>query len=357
MPMLRGMRSFLLPLALVGMVATLGCKEEPMLVSASEAAVYGGVEFRLGQYSIQYLELSDESGQTYSYPDPVFVVPLTVANRGEDSIEYRPVHGVGQMSEATTPLLYPAPVVGEDGKVDWATFTRRPISGVNIERGRLAGQQRQARTLQPGDEVTDLYLFGLPERTQSSLVFSVPPTMHRGELPVLLQIDYREPVPQGPKVYAVGEEIDFDGLTFTVTGVSQEFIKVEDTAQGAGYSTEPVIKVAYSIENKTESPVSYDPAHRDVTGRQGALLQSLHTKFNRARFPATATPEGQKNRVQIAAGETITDYAIFERPDQDVESATFELAASHFGRAGRVRVAFGYEKAEVKQPEEMTAQN
>lgn len=356
MPSFRGLRFFLLLPALVGMVAALGCKEEPSLISASQPAIYGGVEFHLGQYSIQYLELSDEGGQTYAYPDPVLVIPLTVTNRGDDGIEYQPAHGGAAMSEGSTPLLYPAPVAGDDG-VDWANFKKRPISGVNLERGRVAGQLRQTVTLQPGEDVTDLYLFELPDPAQSSLVFSVPPAMHRGELPLLMQIDYREPEPRGPIVYSVGEGIDFDGLIFTVTEVTQEFIKVEDTAQGTGYSTEPVIKVAYTIENKSDGPVSYDPAHRDVTGRQGALLQSLRTKFNRARFPATAAPEGQKNRTQIAAGDTLADYAIFERPDQDVESATFELSASHFGRSGRVRVSFGYQKAEVAQPEEMSAKN
>src|SRR5699024_9846377 len=146
----------LYPVLFLALLSTLGCDEDIEILSADQAATHGDVEFRMGKYSIQYLELSDEQGETFSYPDPVLVVPLTITNRGDDKINYQPAHNARQMSESETPLLYPSPPVTEDG-IDWESFKRRPITGVNLGRGKLESQIQSPKSLAPGEEITDIY--------------------------------------------------------------------------------------------------------------------------------------------------------------------------------------------------------
>lgn len=352
MPNNRGISRTLGLVGLLAMLSLLGaCEEGPTLQPGNQPVTHGEIEFEIGTYEIRYLELSDESGETFEYPDPVLVFPVVMTNKGTAPFEYRPTHSGQQISEATTPLMYPAPT---DPEASFRQNVRSPLNGVYLQWGSLAGQITAPTTIAAGESITDLFLYELPDPSVENWILSIPPTMHRAELPLFLSFRYREPTPTGFRVYPVGTAMEFEGVAFTVTGVTQEYLKLEDVNQGAGYSTTPVLKVAYKVENQTDETVSFDPGHRDLTGRQGAILHSSQQEFQRARFPATAKPEGQLTEaVEIEAGESVEDYAIFERPNSDVPSATFELAASHFGRAGRVRVSLSYEEEEVAQPAEM----
>jgi hypothetical protein len=352
MPIVRG----ILSTSLLVLVASLmvGCEEKPEIFPADQPALYGGVEFELGRYTIRYLELADEDGQTYEYPKPVLVVPLTIRNRGEAELAYNPTHRSQQMSEAETPLLFPGPTTEE---VDWKEFSRRPIPGVVIERGQLEGQLTRAVSLAPGDEVTDLFLFELPDPDEEILFFSIPPTMHRGDLPAFLRIRYQQPTEiDGPQVAAVGDELSFDGVTFTVTEVSQLFLPLSQGGRD-GFSADAVLRVSYRVSNGSEAPVVFNPAHRELSGNRGALLHSLHTEFNRIRFGSSVTVKDQQDRVTIEPGESVEDFAVFERPPvgANVGQTTFEFAASHFQRSGRVRVAFAYEHEDVERPQGLQA--
>ena len=340
-----------LPVAILalGAVVLVGCEQNPEVFPADQAALHGGMEFELGRYTIRYLELTDE-GQTFEYPNPVLVMPLTIRNRGESEFAYNPTHRNTQMSEATTPMLFPAPTGDE---IDWANLARQPVPGVVIERGDVPGQLQRGQTLAPGEELTDLFLFELPDPGQEHFFFSIPPTMHRGDLPMFLRVRYQQPSEiEGPQVASVGDRLAFDGLTFRVTGVSQEYLPLKE-GERDGFSAQAVLKVSYTLTNEGEEPVTFNPAHRELSGTRGALLHSLHTEFNRVRFGSNVSVPGQQDRVTIEPGETVEDFAVFERPPAGVNvgQTTFELAASHFQRSGRVRVAFTYEHEEVERPQ------
>ena len=332
------------------LVLQFGCEETPQIHSADQPVAQGGIQFELTDYEVHYLEITGPQGETLEYPDPVLAIGVRMTNAGEDPFTYGPTHDAREMSEARTPLLFPAPDTPE---VDWDNFAPRYISGVQLEDGTWERQIHDQTTLNPGDTVEDFFLFELPRERQAQLVLSLPPVMHRGGLPVFLQFNYSQPRPQGPPVHTVGDEIEFDGITFTVTAVTQEYIKLEDSSDGEGFSNEPVLKIAYTVANTSDQAVTFDAAHRDVTGSEGPVIQSSSTSFTRVRFPANASPEGQQGRVEIAPGESIEDFATFERPSRPAETATYILPASHFERSGRVRVAFSYEPEEVELPEEL----
>ncbi len=351
MPTPRG----IFPVSLLALVALflIGCDEKPQVFPADQPALYQGVEFELGTYTIRYLELTDD-GQTYEYPDPVLVVPLTIRNRGESELAYNPTHRNQEMSEASTPLLMPG-VAGDE--IDWEAFSRRPIPGVVVERGTVEGQRQRSANLAPGEELTDLFLFELPDPDESILFFSIPPTMHRGDLPLFLRINYRQPSEiEGPQVASVGDTLEFDGVSFQVTEVSQTYVRLTEGDRD-GFSSDPVVKVSFTVTNNSDEPVVYSPGHRELSGSRGALLHSLHSEFNRVRFGSSITVQDQVDRSAIDPGESVEDFALFERPPAgaNVGQTTFELGANHFQRSGRVRVAFAYEHEDVEQPEELRA--
>lgn len=349
MPELRGTRFSLFFACLFALVGAVGCDEEPEIHSSDQPATQGGVQFEIDEYHIRYFELTD-NGETVEYPDPVLAIGVEITNTGEDEFVYNPTHNTHEMSEARTPLLFPSPNTPE---IDWETFTPQHISAVQLERGSWDQQLQGSATLAPNESVTDYFLFALPEPTQSNLILSIPPAMHRGDIPLFIQFSYVASDPKGPAVHSIGDAIDFDDVTFTVTNIEQAYIELEDSSEGEGFSNEAVLRISYTIENNSDEAIRFDPAHGDLSGNEGAFVQSQSTSFNRVRFPANTEPVGQQRRVTIEPGETIEDFATFERPDQRAEAATFLLAAQHFDRSGRVRVSFSYAPSEVEKPEEL----
>lgn len=352
MPRLRG-----IPLAVIAVaLLVIGCKDEPQIFPEDSAASAGGVEFELAEYHIRHLELN-EDGETIEYHDPVLAMKVDITNVGEDEFIYNPTHASSEMSQARTPVLYDIEEGSIDGaegyEVDWDNFNPPPISAVRLEEGDWDEQHRDTVSVAPEGTISDYFLFELPESEPTELLLSIPPSMHRGELPVFIDIDYTSPESHGPRVYDVGDTIEFDDVTFTVDEITQEYIEMEDESEGDGFSNDPVLRIAYTIENTSEQAVSYDPAHGDLTGNQGPLVQSLDVDFNRARFPADSTPVGQVGSVAVEPGDSVEDFATFEPPEEPAENATFILSGSHFEQSGRVRVSFSYEPEEVEEPEQL----
>ncbi|TXD41699.1 hypothetical protein FRC96_03755 [Lujinxingia vulgaris] len=334
--------------SLAAIVSLTACEEAVTIGPANQAQTVGGVTFEPGPYSARYLELDDQ-GSTIEYPRPVLTIPVTVTNAGEDNVVYSPSHASQQMTEGSTPLLYPAP----PAETPLAEFSKAPISGVYLDRGSLPGQVTTTTTLAPGESISDIFLFELPDASVRDLVLSLPPSMHRGKNPVLFALTYEPSTPEGPAVYEVGQSIDFEGVSFEVTAVDQSYIKLKDSSDKEGYSADPVLRIDYKLTNQGEEAVSFEPGHRDLSGRQGARLQSATASLNRVRLPSNTTAEGQLERdTEIAAGTSVTDFALFERPDA-AGSLTFEFPADHFARSGKVRVSIPFEPAEVAVPEEM----
>lgn len=337
-------------LASFALLSLTACEEAVTIGPANQAQTVGGVTFEPGEYGARYLEL-DVQGTTIEYPRPVLTVPVTITNGGEDNVVYSPSHSSQQMTEGSTPLLYPAP----PAETPLEEFSKAPISGVYLDKGTLPGQVTATTTLAPGESISDIFLFELPDESVTDLVLSLPPSMHRAKNPVLFALTYRASTPEGPTVYEVGQSIDFEGVSFEVSAVDQSYIKLKDNSDKEGYSAEPMLRIDYKLTNESEEAVRFEPGHRDISGRQGPRLQSATASLNRVRLPSNTSAEGQIERdAEIAPGASVTDFALFERPDQG-GSLTFEFPADHFARSGKVRVSIPFEPAEVELPEEMKA--
>lgn len=324
-----------------------GC-EKPTVAQGSKATV-GGVEFEVGEYEIRYLEVADSSN-TYEYPQPALVLPVTVKNVGEGDFTYTPTHSTQQMSEAQTPLLYVAPT-GENAD-DLPPQNKTMINGVFLSKGQLPEQVTKNQTLAKGETVKDLLLFEVPDEA-TKLILSIPPALHRGNLPVLFKVDFTPAEAMGPKVHAVGDPVAFGTSELAVTATSIEFVKTRDRQQGEGFSSEPLLKVSYKITNNGKEPVSYDPAHRAVGGR-GASLYGKSSTFKRVKFGSSVIVDGQQDgTTMIEPGSSITDFVLFDRPPEGTTELTFEYPATLFGGSGLGRFAIEYEYKDPPKPKEL----
>lgn len=321
--------------------------DKPQVGSASAPLTAGGVEFKVGDYDVQYLEIAD-GANTYEYPRPVLVIPISLKNVGEGSLVYTPSHNSSQMTEAATPLLYLDP--GADAKLP--PESKSIIPGVSLAKGQLAGQA-STTTLDKGQSVDDLLLFEVPDGARS-LILSLPPSMHREKLPVLFRVNFEPMEPKGPKVYKIGDSVDFAGVSFSVTKSEYDYVRIKDGVQGEGFSSEPLLKIEYTITNEGSDTVRYEPGHRDLNAR-GAALFGAENAFKRVRFPGTTRVVGQNDATTIDAGKSVSDFVLFESPGPGVSSLSFEFTAAQFGREGIARFEIPFEHREVAKPKELKA--
>ena len=341
-----------LPLAaaalLFGLVAA--C-EKPIVVQGRAPAEVGGMIFEAGDYDVRRLEIHSGK-ESFEYAVPVMVLPIKVTNADAKAFTYNPAHSAPQMNESATPLVYPDP----GGEAELPPAQKTPLRGVTLSQGAFPGQINQPRVLNQGESLTDYYLFELPSQGTSALILSIPPTWHRKKMPALVRFPYAPKQVKGPKVYGLNEPAVFDDkATFTLTGAETAYIKTEDTVQGEGYSTNPLLKLTYTIENTGDQPLEYEPNHRAVAGAVGARLSSQEKgAHKRVQFSPSTSPVGQlRGETELAPGKTLTDYVLFEQPDEQVTTLSLEFPASLFEAKGVARVAFAYDHVVPPRPAEL----
>ena len=324
--------------------------EKPVGVSVGTPAVTGQMQFELGEYSVEKLELH-EGEESYAYDQAVLAIPVTITNQGEKPYTYSPTHNAPQMNEGSTPLLY----VDPGAEADLPPSQKQALQGVLLTKGSFPKQITEPQALGKGESLTDYYLFELPPKGTAGLIFSVPPTWHRGKMPALIRFDYTPKKPKGPNIFAPKETIDFSGVSFTVTDTGTSYIKTNDTSVGEGFSTNPLYKISYTIENNREEAIVYEPNHKAVAGAIGARLSSLKEgAHKRVQFGPTTSPEGQlSGKTSVEPGKSISDYVLFEQPGKDVATLTLEFPAALFDASGLARVAIDYTHDTPPLPKEL----
>lgn len=337
----------LLLLVAAALMAGAAC-EKPVVGQMGEPVLSGDVAFDVTGYELRYLEL-DSGGKTVSYSEPVLSIKVKITNQGEAALIYSPTHQTQQMTEATTPLLYADP--GAEAELPPAS--KDTVGGVYLEKGRLAGQLNQTTTLQKGDSLEDVFLFKVPHAKEAALILSLPPSMSHGKLPVLIRIPYKYQEPKGPTVYQAGEAIAAGPANFTVESAETAYIETNHTIEGKGFSSRPWLKVTYKIENTSDEPLRYTPEH-DVEGGEGAAVYAGNITVKRVRLSANASAVGRvTGSTSIEPGKSVTDFELFERPEEGVESIIFEYPAARFGGSGLIRVSVPYTYSEPPLPKEL----
>lgn len=344
-----GIRVFRVLLLLVCAVLVAGAAcEKPVVGAMGEPVVAGGMQFNVTGYELRYLEFN-EGDKTVSYTEPVLAIRVQITNESDKPLSYTPSHRTQQMTEAGTPLLYRDP----GAEAELPPPAKDIIGGVYLERGELAEQVVALQNLQPGQSLQDVFLFEVPREKSAALILSVPPSMHHGAMPVLIRIPYAYKEPKGHTVYQAGEPIARGAASFLVKSAEVAYIETTHTIEGKGYSSEPLLKISYTISNPGDQPIRYSPEHY-VEGARGAAAYAGSTTLKRVKLPPNTRAVGQVQGVTtIEPGKSVSDFVLFERPDEAHDSLTFEFPASTFGDAGLIRVAVPYQHTEPPLPKEM----
>ncbi len=346
--MIRNLRNhklgFLLSLALL---LSVGCGEKPTVSTVGTAATAGGVEFSVGDYTVKYLEVSDGE-DTYEYPRPVLAIPITVKNLGPDKNIYSPTHSTQQMTEATTPLLY----VDPGAEADLPPDKKVPVNGVYLEKGSAQGQVTVTTTMEKDDVINDVFFFEVPDSSQD-LVLSLPPAMHRGKMPVLFRFNFQPMEAKGPKYSKIGNATTFNGVKFTLDSSDIEYVQIDDTVQGKGFSADPLLKISYTVENGSKEAITFSPGHK-TSGQRGAALYAGDDTMKRIKFAATSRVVDQLDKSKtLKPGESVKDFVLFERPPEDAKTLRLEYPASTFEQQGLARYSIDYEYKNPDKPKEL----
>ncbi|MFB6263777.1 MAG: hypothetical protein ABEL76_09165, partial [Bradymonadaceae bacterium] len=229
--------------------------------------------------------------------------------------------------------------------------SKKIIPGVVLEEGAVPDQIRKTTSIAPDSTVEDLFLFEVPDSKQANLIFSIPPSFHRGTAPILFRLQYEYRQPPGPKVHEIGDEIAFDGVVFRVNAAKLSYAELTHPEKGKGFSDKPVFAVSYTITNESDSSVQYEPGHTAVSGIRAAQLKGPDEFFARKRFPSGMKVVGQTSgSMEIKPSSSTSDVAIFEKPGKGIDTLTFRYPATRFGRSGLVRVRIPYEHEVPKPP-------
>ncbi len=325
-------------------MALVACKK-PQVDQLGTPISEGGITFNVQDYDVRIIEVSEDN-KTFGYARPVLAIPVEIKNSGSAAFSYLPTHKTQQMTEASTPLLYADP--GKEAALP--PESKMPIMGVYLERGTLADQITNAKTIAPGESITDTFLFEVPD-AKKDLILSLPATMHRGKLPVLIRIAFSPKEATGPKIYKMGEAAEFEKVEFTVTQASFENVKSKHATQGKGKSTDKLLKITYTVNNRGQSAILFDPAHRDLSGK-GANLFGSDRAYKRVKFSPSVEVIGQLSDVsKIQPGDSVKDFVLFDVKKDDFKGATFEYPANLFSKDGVARFNVTLTEEKEKQPE------
>lgn len=332
------------------LACAMGCQKEVMGTQGEAVQEKGApIAVTLEKYSLERVEVEGPNGPLI-YDKPVLVVDLKFENTGSADFFYQPTHNTDKASNQQAPLLFVDP--GPEGELT------QNIPGIFLEEGLLAGQQSAGVKIEPGGSLTDRYLFTPPEQDNLEMALTVPASLHGGKKPFRIKLSYTKPnAPERP-VHKQGDAIAMGEAVLTVTGAEVLYVPLNDSSSNSkGFSKDPVVKVSYKIENKGKEDLVYNPNHK---GTGEILAPSLveaggSGRYMRVRFGADRDARGQiLGNQKVAAGASVTDFAVFERPPEGVSSVRLLMPGKVLGQEGLARVDVPYTWSDPKKPAELT---
>jgi hypothetical protein len=336
--------------AIVGVLCA-ACQKELVGNSGEPLQEKGApVTVTLEGYALQRVEVEGKAGPLV-YDKPVLVMNLKFENTGAAPFFYQPTHAADKASNQQSPLLFVNP--GPKGELT------QNIPGVFLEEGLMEGQQAAGVQIAPGAALTDRYLFSPPDQDNLEMALTIPPALHGGKKPIRVNISYARPTLAPPTIHQQGQPVTLGDATLTVKDAKVEFVRLKDSSSNnEGFSKDPVLKITYSIENKSAADLLYDPNHK---GAGELLAPSLVEadgagRYMRVRFGADRDAVGQHsgNQLKIAPGKSIDDFALFERPPEGIQKVRLLLPGRLFGQTGLARVDVPYTYSDPKKPAELT---
>ncbi|TVR00068.1 MAG: hypothetical protein EA398_11695 [Deltaproteobacteria bacterium] len=315
-----------------------------------------GVSVTLQRASLEYIDLEGPTGAARTQA-PVLLLDVLVRNDGEAPVRYDLNWAATQASQGTSALLFV-----DDGE-DKARPPRadNAIPPVTLGAWRyLDDPVTEAVVLQPGDTLEDRILFQRPPAGAASLVLSMPPRIFGSDtrMPAYITFRFAEPaeIPEPPAI-GVGEVFENDDFTLRIDGVAVDYIRLNDTTRGEGFSDSPLLRIGYTVRNVSESTLRYLPP-RSSSADVPRLTDQDGNALSRASFgPNIVVPGQQRDTRQLAPGEQVEDFLLFERPPRGTDALHLYIVGQRFGSTGLVRAHFPYTWTEPELPPELAEDN
>lgn len=338
--------------AVLGATGLFTACQEPPVGTMGQAVTLGMVSATVTSIDLAWLDLEGPNGAAPT-SDPVLRVGLQVRNDGATPLRYDLGWGTTTATQAQTALLFVDP--GEE-------IVLSPAGNIPVLQ--LAGWQylddpvTEAARIEPGQTLDDVLLFQAPPADATSLLLSLPPAVFglENKLPVYVRIPWTRPadIPR-PQPSAVGTEVEGRGYTFRVDGTEQAFVRLTNAQGQAGFSVTPLLKLNFTIRNTGDSTIEYVPERANRSFDPPSLIDGSGAPLERATFDDGVSADGMINeRRQIGAGESLSGFLLFKRPDPSTSEMLFTFPGRRAGSTGLVRVTVPYQHvATIPDPPEM----
>jgi hypothetical protein len=328
-----------------------GCVKVPE-AGLNQAVTQGLVSATVNSVELTHLDLEGPTGAMRTQ-EPVLRIGLQLTNNSAVPLRYDLGFSATTATQALSPLLFVDP--GVDGELGPTGY----IESVLLSTHQYLGDPIAAAvTVAPGQTIDDVLLFRAPPAGATSFVLSLPPSIFGPEVktPALVRFAYTAPavIPE-PQPVAVGTPWVGPDYTFTVTGSQVQFVRLRNAENDEGFSQNPLLRVDYTLTNTGSATLQYIPVEASNAIAAPTLVDAAGLPIPRAEFQPGIAPVDQfVQRRQVAAGETISNYLLFQRPEQGTSDLTLFIAGKRFDSTGLVRVTMPFTWADPPQPAELT---
>lgn len=325
-----------------------GCKKPPVVQGVGVAVTQNGVSVTVVETKLIRPEFEGLRGAVVS-ENPVLQVTVQLTNNSESPVTYDLGWNQTVSTQAQSVLVF----AGSDYETDVSEATQIPavdLSDVSY----LDDPISASTTVAPGGSLTDMILFAAPPEGTQSLLISIPPGLfHDPKLPAYITVPWQPNDVVPLHTVGVGEVYEGGGFSLRVTGVTTEWVQLQDAANEIGISNAPLMKIAFELTNTGGEAATYRPTRERGAVAFPTLLQPDGSSVPRATFNAAVKVVGQKDtRQQVPPGETVEDFILFQRPPQGVGSLRFIFPGKRIGGSGQGRVELNYQYANPQKPAE-----
>ncbi len=342
-----------LTLGLLAVVLLAGCMTPPR-GGMGQPISQNDVSVTVTSAELMYLDLEGPAGGVQT-DAPLLAVRLHVTNASPEPVRYDLAWGASAATQAQAALLFVNP--GAETSPTLGT----PISRALLNTMRYVEDPvAEARTIAPGENIEDVLLFEAPPADATSLVLSVPPGVFgpAAKMPAYIDIPYTQADPAAPGAVPMGTAFAGDGFSYVVDAATVVWPRLRNTTNDeAGFSTAPLLKIDFTINNTSDATIEYIPAAASNRFHPPVLQTDAGSTVARSTFAAGIVPEGAlTERKQIGPGESYSGFMLFERPAAEVSNLRLVVAAARLGSHGLIRVDVPYTFADPAQPDELTPQ-
>lgn len=325
-----------------------GCKKPPVVQGLGVPVVQDGVSVTVTGAKLIRPEYEGLRGAVVS-ENPVLELTVELVNNSESPVSYDLGWNQTVSKQQQSILVF----AGSDPEL--AVSEANQISAINLsDMSYLNDPVTGPATVAPGTSLTDKLLFNMPPEGTQSLLVSIPPNLFpNSELPGYVQLPWQPNEVSPLPAVQINEVYEGDGFSFKVTDVSTEWVRLRDASGEVGITSEPLVKISFTVTNTTEDPVTYRPTRERGAVAFPILLQADGTGVTRATIGAAFKVNGQiETRQQVQPGASVEDFMLFRRPPQGVDRLKFVFPGKRIGASGQARVELDYSWQDPPKPAE-----